>query len=76
MARAACADLLHGPAVDVGSGPVGHVSRLELEPSGRAITESEIREVLDEMVDRNGGYPISVEGITRMAPVKAKKPVK
>ena len=50
------------------------MSQLLPEPAGRAITEQEIREALDAMVDRNGGYPISVEGTWRVPPVKAKKP--
>jgi hypothetical protein len=50
------------------------VSQLLPEPGGRAITEQEIRQALDAMVQRNGGYPISVEGTVRVQTVKAKKP--
>jgi hypothetical protein len=46
--------------------------QFEPEPA-RPITEREISEALDAMVERNGGYPISVEGTWHRTPVKPKK---
>jgi hypothetical protein len=48
----------------------------EQEKARRPITEQEIREALDAMVEKNGGHPISVEGTWRVQTVKAKKPFK
>jgi hypothetical protein len=49
------------------------VSQFDPEP-GRPITEREIRLVLDAMVEKNGGYPIFIEGTWHRTLVKAKKP--
>jgi hypothetical protein len=51
------------------------VSRIEPEETGRRLTERDIREALDEMVARNRGHRIFVEGTTtRGETIKAKLP--